>query len=136
MTANPHQPLRLLSDALRGVGSPFGGARRIEFFPALPGGHGFADLEETSSEVLEAMESATKCATLNGNTEVVAWAVPGSQIRAGMLISQLKDLKYEGGGTWELQNKQRIRLLEDRHVLPTTDVSGPRALLSALMGNG
>jgi hypothetical protein len=136
MTLNTHQPLRFLCDALRGVGASFGGARRVEFLPALPGGHAFADLQEPSTEVLDAVESAATCATLNADTTVMAWSIPESEGCFGMLtLSQLKDVKYEGSGIWGLRSKQRIRLLEDRHVMPTASKPDPLALLGALKGN-
>jgi hypothetical protein len=128
---------RLLADALRGVGAPFGGARRIEFLPALPGGVAAVDLLECAPEVAERLETKEDRASLDPKTAVLAWTSQESSAAEGVItLGQLKGMTYEGQGVWQLREGKRFRLLADRQVSPSSTLTGPAALLEALQGNG
>lgn len=129
--------LSLLSDALRGVGAPFGGARYVEFSPALTGGHARAELLDTPEEILDALASKKAQATLAADEAVIMWHAPKSYGLSGVITAgELRTVAYEGTGTWTIGSRQRIRLLSDQHVRPKSRLKGLEAFLYCLQGDG
>lgn len=130
-------PYSLLADALRGVGQPFGGARRIEFVPALAGGIASAELESPSDTALEALEDKKARRELPADTPVLCWKTAGSEPAQGAIYArELAALSYEGHGLWQLGSGRGFRLLGDRQVVPATGSTPASRLLVALQGQG
>jgi len=127
----------LLSNALRGVGAPFGGARVIEFIPPVAGGHARANILDLSDEVLDAISRQETYAALAPSDVVLPWTAISESEHAGVLTAgQLKGLVYQGAGVWRLPEGQAFRLLADQHICAQPGLTDTAAFLDCLQGTG